>query len=69
MQLGSFEFSEKSLSSTLEKSIESQCIGVSYHSGDQKELTYLPKRPVYCQEILSTLRESGWVFVAIWYLK
>ena len=59
-----------SLSSTLEKSIESQCIEIfSYHSGGQKELIHLPKRPVYCQEILSTLQESGWVFVAIWNLK
>lgn len=59
-----------SLSSTLEKSIESQCIeSFSYHSDWSEELIHLQKRPVYCQEILSTLQESGWVFVATWNLK
>lgn len=59
-----------SLSSTLEKPFESECVeSISYHSSGQKELTHFPERPVYCQEILYTLRESGWVLVAIWYLK
>ncbi|XP_054434275.1 protein FAM81B [Pteronotus mesoamericanus] len=32
----------------------------SYHRSGRKELIHLPKHPIYCQEILYTLRQSGW---------
>lgn len=54
---------------SLEKPFKSQCFkSIIYHSSGWKGLMHLPKCPVYCQEILYTLRQSGLVFVAIWYL-